>query len=488
MFPWKTRILIDKQVATPVYLQIVNAIVKEIMAGHLAPGQKMPGSRQLANLLTVNRKTVVIAYEELMAQDWIEIIPARGAFVTHTLPVVRPSAVSIPAARQPLPAQSAFSFPPAPSRRVLTGRFLRITDGSPDVRLAPAEQLYQRAKAISTRSSRRDHLRYSHEQGDERLRSVLARYLQETRGLPCSSDQILITRGSQMGIYLALQQLLQPGDRVIVGEASYPETNQVIRGGQGQLVTVPVDEQGLDTEAIAAQCAQHPTRALYVTSHHHYPTTVTLSTERRMRLLQLAEQYRFAIIEDDYDYDFHYASSPLLPLASLDTHGTVLYVGSFTKCIAPSVRIGYVVAPDNVIRSMSAYRRLVDRQGDPVLEHALAGWIQEGELSRHLKKSLKIYRQRRDFFCALLQDQLGPWVQFQRPAGGMAVWVTFSPRIDLLALEAYAHTQHITLDGVEHWQPYRALRLGFASLNEQESIQGISVLRQGIEQQLQRGP
>ena len=454
------------------------------MAGRLASGQKIPGSRQLANLLEVNRKTVVIAYDELMAQDWLEIIPARGTFVSHNLPIVRPQSVPALPTRPVSDDSSAFSFPALATPPAIPPSLLRITDGSPDVRLAPVEQLYQRCKSVSTQSSRREPLRYGDEQGDVALRRTLARYLQETRGLTCTSGKILITRGSQMGIYLFLRLLLEPGERVVVGETSYDATSRVIVHCQGQLLTVPVDVQGLDTEAVATLCEAHPIRALYVTSHHHYPTTVTLSAERRVRLLQLAQQYHFAIIEDDYDYDFHYASSPLLPLASLDTQGTVVYVGSFTKCIAPAVRIGYVVAPENVIQSMAAYRRTVDRQGDPVLERALAGWIEDGELQRHLKKSLKVYRQRRDFFCALLHNQLGEWVQFNVPNGGMAVWVVFSPLVDLLALEEYGRSQGISLDGAGQWQSCQAVRLGFASLNEEEMMRSVTVLRAGIERQV----
>ena len=484
MYPWKTSISVDKQSATPVYLQIVNAISREIVMGRLVPGQKVPGSRQLAGLLEVNRKTVVIAYDELMAQDWLEIMPARGTFVSRNLPIVRPQSARTLPARPSSETPSLFSFPTLSPTPQPSSWLLRITDGSPDVRLAPVEQLYQRCKSISVHSPRREHLRYGDDQGDIELRTTLSRYLAESRGLICSPDEILITRGSQMGIYLFFRLLLRPKERVIVGEVSYSETNQVILRCRGQLLTVRVDAQGLDTEAVAMRCEQYPVRALYVTSHHHYPTTVTLSAERRVRLLQLAQQHRFVIIEDDYDYDFHYASSPLLPLASLDTQGTVVYVGSFTKCIAPTIRIGYVVAPRNVIQSMTAYRRTVDRQGDPVLERALAGWIEDGELQRHLKKSVKVYRQRRDFFCALLQDQLGEWVQFKKPAGGMAVWVVFSPSVDLLALDAYVRTRGVSLDGVEQWSPYRAARLGFASLNEEEMERSVTVLQAGIERQV----
>ncbi len=481
MYPWRTSLSIDKQSVTPIYLQIVNAISREIVAGRLASGQKVPGSRQLGDLLKVNRKTVVIAYDELMAQDWLEIVPARGTFVSRNLPVVQPQSGPMLPVRRALGASSIFSFPTVAPTISTSSSLLRITDGSPDVRLAPVAQLYQRCKSVSTESPRCEPLRYGDDQGEAGLRHTLARYLRETRGLACTSNQILITRGSQMGIYLFLRLLLQPGERVVVGETSYGATNQVIAHCQGQLLTVPVDAQGLDTEAVATLCERHPIRALYVTSHHHYPTTVTLSAERRVRLLQLAQQYRFAIIEDDYDYDFHYASSPLLPLASLDTQGTVVYVGSFTKCIAPAVRIGYVVASENIIQSMAAYRRTVDRQGNPVLERALAGWIEDGELQRHLKKSLKVYRQRRDFFCALLNDQLGEWVRFRIPDGGMAVWVVFSPSVNLSVLEEYVRSQGISLDGVAQWRAYQGVRLGFASLNEEEMVQSVTVLRAGIE-------
>ncbi len=396
-------------------------------------------------------------------------------------------ATGVPATGVPATSSgsSHFSFRTLPSVPQVPSTQLRITDGSPDVRLAPIAQLYQRCKVVAQQSPRRELLRYSDDRGNAQLRQTLSNHLRASRGLVALPDQILITRGSQMGIYLFLRLLLRPGGRrsgdlVIVGENSYPATNQVVRECGGQLVTVPVDTQGIDTEAVAELCRRKTIRALYITSHHHYPTTVTLSADRRVQLLQLAQAHRFAIIEDDYDYDFHYARSPLLPLASLDTQGSVVYVGSFTKCVAPSVRIGYVVAPPNVIQSMATYRRNVDRQGDPVLEQALAGWIEDGELTRHLKKSLKEYRRRRTLFCQLLRTQLGHVARFEPPSGGMAVWTTFAPSVNLETVDAYARQQGIWLDDVNQWKDYHALRLGFASLNEVEMIRGLEVLKSAL--------
>src|SRR5436853_4501774 len=139
-----------------------------------------------------------------------------------------------------------------------------------------------------------------------------------------------------------------------------------------KFINVPVDEEGIDVDAVERVCRRKKIRALYVTSHHHYPTTVTLSASRRMKLLQLAEQYGFIIIEDDYDYEFHYESSPILPLASVDRNGMVVYIGSFSKTLSPGIRVGYIAAPPDLIHELGKVRQIIDAQGDPVLEEVVA--------------------------------------------------------------------------------------------------------------------
>ncbi|MEM9834080.1 MAG: PLP-dependent aminotransferase family protein [Bacteroidota bacterium] len=480
LYPWKTSVQLDRQSPQPLYLQIVDSLTREMAAGRLAPGYKMPGTRHLAALLAVNRKTIVIAYDELMAQGWLKALPARGTFVSEALPKLYPVVPQETPSRIP-ETTCFFMAEPVSSRQAIHPSLLRITDGSPDVRLAPTADLYRWCRQVARSAAS---LRYQDEQGDPYLRETLAQYLQQTRGLVGQPEQLLITRGSQMGIFLAFRALLHPGDTVIVGETSYPEANQVIELCQGQLQKVPVDEQGLSTDTIEAICQRQSVRALYITSHHHYPTTVTLSTDRRVKLLALAQQYGFAIVEDDYDYDFHYASSPLLPLASLDTQGCVIYLGSFTKCIAPAIRVGYLVAPTNFIQTVTPYRRLVDRQGDPVMERALARWIEAGDLQRHLKKSLRTYRARRDFLSQYLRQRLGQAFTFQEPEGGMATWVRCNPTIDTLALAWYTIQRGVSLEGVEHWQNHRGIRLGFASLTSDELEQGMDIVTEGISQLL----
>ena len=153
-----------------------------------------------------------------------------------------------------------------------------------------------------------------------------------------------------MGIYLASQLLFNKKDTVVVGNTNYLTANYTFEEAGATITHIPVDDQGIDTNAMEALCMKTKVKAIYVTSHHHHPTTVTLSAERRMHLLQLAKQYGFAIIEDDYDYDFHYSNAPILPLASNDNYGNVIYIGGFTKIIAPAMRIGYLIAPKDFYR------------------------------------------------------------------------------------------------------------------------------------------
>ena len=165
--------------------------------------------------------------------------------------------------------------------------------------------------------------------------------------------------------------------------------------------------------------------------HYHNPTTVSLSAERRMKLLQLAEEYRFAIIEDDYDYDFHYNSSPVLPMASSDQAGAVIYVGTLSKTVAPILRTGFIIAPKNMIVEISRLSRFIDCHGNMALERAIAMLFADGDIKRHMKKALKIYHARRDFFCETMKKKIGNYIDFEIPEGGLAAWVKFDPSISL---------------------------------------------------------
>src|SRR6476660_9289967 len=225
----------------------------------------------------------------------------------------------------------------------------------------------------------------------------------------------MITRGSQMGLFLLSLVLFSRGDNILVGDTNYYYADRVFMNAGAKLVRIRVDESGIDVEAIEKVCKRKKIKAIYITSHHHYPTTVTLSAARRIKLLSLAEQYGFLIIEDDYDYDFHYQSSPILPLVSADTKGMVVYIGTLSKTIAPAIRTGYIIAPTNLILELCRVRQLMDTQGDPIMELALAEMFDEGSIKRHMRKALNEYHRRRDFLCSYLKEKLSGVIEFKVP-------------------------------------------------------------------------
>ncbi|HJP63692.1 MAG TPA: PLP-dependent aminotransferase family protein, partial [Mucilaginibacter sp.] len=332
------------------------------------------------------------------------------------------------------------------------------------------------------------YLMYGPEQGSENLRNELARFLSETRGLQVGPESILITKGVQMAMYLAAQVLLSKGDTVIAADPGYPGANEIFEHAGAQMAFVPVDEHGIDLDAVEAICKKKKVKLLYVIPHHHRPTTVTLSSDRRMRLLELAMKYRFAILEDDYDYDFHYSSSPILPLASADYYGSVIYVGSFCKTIAPGIRIGFVVAPQNLIVQLTRLRRMIDRQGEQLLEEAMANLLKSGDISRHLKKANKIYHERRDTLCRLLTGQLEEYISFKTPDGGFAIWAKYQGELNAPSISRHAAAMGLSInDGSDYYHAtpdQTHVRIGFASLNLKELEQAVDILNRAVKKSL----
>jgi GntR family transcriptional regulator/MocR family aminotransferase len=480
---------INKESSVPVYLQIANSIVAQIRRGTLRPESVLPGSRVLASALNVHRKTVVAAYDELYAQSWVDSYPRKGIFVAKNLPDIAPKSLVENVTSGSFPDKTFFEvdetrvpitklYKPAPQHNLV------INDGFPDTRLAPVDLLMREYRRFGNYQFTSKYLMYGPEYGSENLRSELAKFLSETRGLQVNPDNILITKGVQMGMYLTAQLLLAKGDVAIVPEPGYPAANEVFQYAGAELAYAPMDEQGIDLNAVEAICKKKKVKLLYIIPHHHRPTTVTLSSERRMQLLELAVKYRFAILEDDYDYDFHYSSSPVLPLASADYYGSVIYVGSFCKTIAPGIRIGFVAAPQNLVMQLARLRRMIDRQGEQLLEEALANLLKNGDIGRHLKKSNKIYHERRDIFCRLLCEHLGDHISFKIPDGGFAVWLQYLGGLDARDVSQKANEMGLTISNGEDYFSQSVntqfIRMGFASLNPKEIEEGVEILSKAV--------
>jgi GntR family transcriptional regulator/MocR family aminotransferase len=416
----------DPGIPVALFAQIANAIADHIRGGRLASGDVLPGSRALARDLGVDRDTVVAAYTDLEAQGFITTIPRAGTVVAELPRSVRPKrglAKQVGFALDPGPP--SLTAPPDPAGAIV------LAAGVPDLRLVPGE-LIARAYRRAMRRYPTAALGYCPEAiGHVRLRTALARLVRDARGIVASADDVMVTRGSQMALDLVTRAIVRPGDVVCVEALGYRPAWTALERAGARLTGVPVDAGGIDVDALAAICERTSVRLLYVTPHHQYPTTAVLTAGRRVQLLALARERRIAILEDDYDHEFHYEGRPVLPLASMDSDGVVIYMGTLSKVLAPGLRLGFVVAPRPLIDRLARERFLVDRQGDTALEIAIAELIEDDELGRHTRKMRRIYHGRRDALVAALRDHLGDHLAFHTPTGGLALWTEVAPSIDV---------------------------------------------------------
>jgi GntR family transcriptional regulator / MocR family aminotransferase len=469
----------------PLFQQISQAIIAEIRRGRLRRGDRLPGTRTLADSLLVNRNTVLAAYAELSSEGWTESSRASGTYVSRSLPEVRPrDFAGRTSRRKEVPTQAGFDVDPAPAAfDVATGTPLavQLSSGSPDARLAPT-MLLARALRRALRSGRR--LRYGFPHGHPDLRAALARMLVATRGLATTADDLVVTSGSQMALDLVSRALLRPGDCVAIEQIGYRPAWLAFRQHGAQLVAIPVDGHGIDVDALAKAAARSPIRAVYVTPHHQYPTTATLSAGRRIALLELARRLRMAVIEDDYDHEYHYDGRPILPLASADQAGVVVYVGTLAKILAPGIRLGYVAGPRTLLESVAAHRYALDRQGEHSLECAVAELLEQGDVQRHARRARRIYQLRRDAALTALQEELGAAVSFTPPAGGVSIWTGVSAGIDVDAWAERAVRRGLLLQTARMYsfdgQSRPFFRLGFAALTEEEMRNALRELRQAL--------
>ncbi|MBA5791885.1 PLP-dependent aminotransferase family protein [Flavobacterium sp. xlx-214] len=480
MFPFEHIIQIDKTSKVSIYKQIAFSIIDAIRNGTLKAGTHLPGSREMAKMVDVHRKTVIAAYDELNAQDWIVIVPRKYVSVSDRIPLLEPKKWNVSNAKTSYENSFQLPFKSINAKNNLNESLvfpeIIINDGHPDVRLSPIDELLKTYRSYTSKNHSIKNAHIGTDQGTLRLREELAVFLAETRGLNILPQNILITHGAQMSIYLTARLLLSLDAKVIVGKPNYPIANNTFLEVGARLVEIAVDENGLDVDAIEEVCKKEKITAVYVIPHHHYPTTVTLSVERRMKLLQLSQQYSFAIIEDDYDYDYHYTSSPYLPLASAHHNGNVIYIGSFSKVLDPSLRIGFMVAPENFIQQCVALRKLIDVGGDGYMQNALATLIKNGELKRHLKKAKKVYHFRRDFLDALLKNKLEKYIDYALPSGGMAIWIQLKSKYKVLEL-----TKVPQLKIMRIVEEQNAFRFGFASMNEQELEKSILLIEKKLQ-------
>ena len=481
-------IRIDSHSPHTLQAQIVEQFHELICSGRLRTGSAIPSSRELSEQLHVSRNTVTEAYERLIEQGYLCTQRAVATFVSGTIPDdslaarAQPPLRSTPSYRRAVNLALPYTGRGAPGlhnpeRSALPYDFAL---GRTDPRAFP-EKSWRRLTLDCLRRAPAHMSEYIDPAGLPELRQLITNFLGPARRMVVAPEQVIIVAGCQQGLSLAAHLFVGTGTRVVMEAPCYRGAAFLFESYGGKILPVPVDELGIDVE----QLPDHAVKLVYVTPSHQFPTGVTLSLDRRIALLEWAGKAGAYILEVDYDADFRYEDSPLPSLQSLDRHGCVIYMSSFSCSIGPGLRLGYVVVPRELIRAATTIKALTDN-GQPWLEQAtLARFIRDGSLVDHLKRIRYAYRKRRDTLLRALHDHFGE-VEISGAEGGMhLVWRVPRGLPPAHELQATARSAGVGVYALqdspaclyEHMQDRdRILLLGYTSLNEQQIAQGVAAL------------
>lgn len=466
--------------AIPIYQQIYENLRGAILIGQLKRGTKLPSTRSLAVELGVSRNTVLSAYDQLTAEGYLETVEGKGTFVTRALPedlsvpdeaVARRSSTdrahhisargSTVAAAQTMPK----ALYPAAQGRVA------FTFGLPGLDAFPYE-LWARLISRHAHALYPNALNYQEPAGYPPLREAIADYLNVSRQVRCSASQIIMVNGSLGALQLALQVLLNPGDLAWMEDPGYLRARNALLAAGAQVVPVPVDKEGIRVE-VGIQRARGA-RVVYTTPSHQSPLGVTMSLHQRWQLLDWARQADAYILEDDYDSEFRFDGRPLATLQSLDNDESVIYVGTFSKVLFPSLQIGYLVAPPALVDAMVTMRRAMDGQLPRLEQAVLTDFIQEGHFTRHIRRMRTLYAERRSALLELARDLP---LELDAPPTGLHLIGWLPPGVDDRAVAAKAAEQRVDVLPVSTFAmdplPRGGLLLGYGTLRKEEMAEGV---------------
>jgi GntR family transcriptional regulator/MocR family aminotransferase len=487
-----TAVVLDPTSRAPLHTQVYEALRDAILAGRMRPGSKLPSTRALALHLNLARNTVMGAYEQLLAEGYLRGQAGSGTYVADALPEQL-----LLARRKPLPS------PLRPrGGTLLSKRGAMVADASSPFRrawprLGPEGLAFQVGMAAfdafpadtwgrltQQRWSRswRDLLTLHEPQGYPLLRRQIADYLVTARGVRCGPEQVIVVNGTQQAIALAAQVLLDPGDSAWIEDPGYSVARVALDAAGAITVPVPVDDEGLEVTVGVRRCKA--ARLAVVTPSHQFPLGVTMSLRRRLELLSWAREANGWIFEDDYDSEFRYAGRPLAALQGLSPDARVLYAGTFSKVLSPSLRLGYLVVPEGLVDAFVAAKALADVSSPPLEQAVVADFMAEGHFARHVRRMRVLYERRKDALLEAGERELSGLLELQPATAGMHL-VGWLPRgrDDRAAAERAAEQgvrTHPLSDLRIHAAGRGALLLGYASVTEDEIAEGARRLKAAL--------
>lgn len=419
-------VAVDRSAPAALYQQIYDGYRKAIVDGSLHAGQRVPSTRMLASELRISRIPILNAYAQLLAEGYFESRVGAGTVVSHALPDQAavseprgPRTAKVRSGPRPL-AKRAESLPPVENVPWRRGW------GPFGVSQVAFEQfpfpVWNSLVTRHCRSIRAKSLDYGNPMGSRALREAITTYLRTARGVRCEPEQIMVVSGSQQALELTTRVLLDPGSSVWMEEPGYRLARGVFIFHGAQIVPVPVDYEGLNVAAGIKNCPN--ARAALVTPSHQYPLGATMSASRRLQLLDWAEGSGSWIIEDDYDSEFRYESMPIASLQGLDRNARVIYIGTFSKVLFPSLRLGYIVIPTDLVERFLAVRLAMDISPPTFGQAVLADFIREGHFSRHIRRMRLLYGERRSALMESLRKEFGFGVDVTGGQAGMHLSLT----------------------------------------------------------------
>ena len=487
-------ITLDNRLSEPLHRQLYEELRRAILSCRLKPGERVPSTRAFAVSLGVSRATVTLGYEQLIAEGYLEAVTGSGTRVCVQLPddslkTAPVGAASFSIQQNGLPA----------SRTVLLSRYgdalndsaplepvepelpINFKTGRPALEEFPMSE-WRRLLLRHCRTDRAELLDYAPDFcGDPKLRQAICSYLGRARAVNCTVDRIVVINGSQQAIDLVTKLLIDRGDTVAVEEPGYLGARRAFLAQGAKLLPVPVDENGVIAERLPLKSKA---KLIYVTPSHQFPTGAVLPLNRRLELLKWAERTGAMVIEDDYDSEFRYDSRPIPALQGLSDGNHVIYVGTFSKVLFPALRIGYAVVPEAMSRVFARARWIADRQTPTLEQRALADFIAEGHLERHLRRMRTLYDKRRQTLVRVLKNNFEDQVEIVGENTGMHLMIRLQTRLSDEEVVRRAAQAGVGMVSAQIYylgeSPTGQFVLGYAGLSERRIQEGIRRLTKAL--------
>jgi len=463
----------------PLFRQVYAGLRKAILSGGLRSGERLPSTRDLAEQLGISRTVVVLAYDHLLAEGFVEGRRGSGTYVSSSM---NRSCVGKPKKLSSLPlsrfgtavdeAADMLDFPDRPPSRLRYD----FAFGRSDMTIFPLETW----RRISMRHARKTSIRgvdYGPAAGVPALREALCLHLRRSRAVVCDASEVIVVSGAQQALDLVTRILVDRGDPVAIEDPQYQGTTQVLRAAGAHLLPVPVDEEGINPAKLPNKA-----KAIFVTPSHQFPTGAILPIGRRLALIEWAQRRNAVIIENDYDGEFHYDGRPLESLQGLDTNGRTVYMGTFSRTIFPALRIGYVVVPKSLAPAFTTAKWLADQHSAILEQQTLAEFITSGLYERHLRRLRRKNAQRREALLNAIGNDLSGRVELSGDGSGTHVVLWPKKRVSEDEVIAKAASLSVGVYRISHYYMKKAPRtgfmLGYTTLNEDEIRKGIRLLAQ----------